>query len=124
MTAEIIGYGEKPRKDPVVRICVGFILGLAFAAVSVSFLMSRFPPRWWLDRHQVSREIQLQDDPVATVLISEYAARRVYIPPGVEVSSGSDECIILTGPKDIISRLYRQAYQLDDPGWPFEWRTE
>ena len=129
MTVDIC-YGEEDRKrrkrrelfDALAAI-TGILILFGLVGMVIAYAMAKNPPRWWLDKQRVSQQIQQQDDPTASVFLNEYAIQRVYIPPQVEATNGG-EGVILVGPKDIINRLYREAYRLDDKGWPFEWDTE
>ena len=124
MTVECIRPGEKPRRQLGLFSAVFLLLACFLVVMTIVFyIIAKHPPQWWVDRQEVSRQIQQQDDPVASAFLNRYAIEGVYIPPEVQINNGG-EGVVLVGPKDTINRIYRKAYGLDEKKWPFEWNKE
>lgn len=104
-----------------------FLLAIIAVPFAVEHGMARNPPAWYLKRHQTSRSLHQQTDPVAQIVVTGSELNGVYIPPNLEVETGGDG-VLVKGPAKDIYDFHRKLYRLDEPRTGvlglFEWRTE
>ena len=104
--------------------CIAIIIGIP---IFTGYSVAKNPPRWYLQKHQTSRDLQQQSEPLAQIVVSGDELNGVYIPPNLEVETGGDG-VLIKGPTKDVYRFHRKLYRLDTPRTGplglFPWRTK
>lgn len=94
---------------PIIMMSVLTVLTFTWAG----WFLSHVEPTWKTTQRDINRQLKQQEPTTATIVLDRWRVIQVFIPPEVVASSGGD-AVILTGPRDIIVKLHRKAWNLDE----------